>query len=326
MLHKLFHLLPPETAHNLAIWALSKGHTPKYDEEYDNLEREVLGLKFKNPIGMAAGFDKNAQAIEGLFNLGFGFVEVGTVTPKPQSGNPKPRIFRLSRDKAIINRLGFNNLGIDAFLKNVKSANKTGILGINIGANKDTENFIEDYEKLIPKICKYADYITINISSPNTPGLRELQKQEQIKLLVQAVKSLRNEQKKKPPLLVKIAPDLNETEVYAITDILLENGIDGVIATNTTISRPNLKSKNQAQQGGLSGAPLRDASTEIVRKIHSHSEGRLPIIAVGGVFTARDVLEKLEAGASLVQIYTGLIYEGPKIVKNIKDELAAALI
>lgn len=308
-------MLPPETAHDVAIKALSLGLSPKYKTPEKPVE--LFGLKFPNPVGMAAGFDKNAKAIDGLLNLGFGFVEVGTVTPKAQSGNPKPRIFRLKEDAAIINRLGFNNAGIDEFLINFGKAKKNGIVGINIGANKDTENFIEDYEKLIPLICPHADYITINISSPNTPGLRDMQKKEQTRELVEKITTVRNQQSKTPPLLVKIAPDLDEIELHAIIEALMEAKIDGVIATNTTISRPALSSPNAKMQGGLSGKPLTEKSTDIIKKVHRLTEGKLPIIGVGGIFTAEDAKEKLDSGASLVQVYTGLIYEGPKIVQNI---------
>lgn len=314
-MHKLLHLLDPETAHNIAIKALSKGLSPKFKTPQKPVE--VFGLKFPNPVGMAAGFDKNAEAIDGLLNLGFGFVEVGSVTPRPQDGNPKPRIFRLKEDQAIINRLGFNNKGIDIFLENVAKAKRNGIVGINIGANKDTENFIDDYAKLLPLVNDHADYITANISSPNTPGLRGLQEKEQIRNLVGKLASL----KKDKPLLVKIAPDLNDEELYAMIDTFVSEGIDGVIATNTTIARPRLNSYDKDQQGGLSGQPLRSRSTEIVRKISSHAGKKLPIIAVGGIKDAESAKEKLNSGASLVQVYTGLIYEGPKIVKNIVEGL-----
>lgn len=303
MLHKLLHTLKPETAHNLAIWSLKNGVSPKLKTPQQPVE--ALGLKFQNPIGMAAGFDKNAEAIEGLFNLGFGFVEVGTVTPRSQPGNPKPRIFRYSDQEAVVNRLGFNNKGIEYFLENVAKAKRKGILGINVGANKDTENFVDDYAQLIPRVNEFADYITANISSPNTPGLRALQKAEAIKELVGKIMSLRQDK----PILVKIAPDLADDELYAIIDILVEEGIDGVIATNTTIG-------HNLEQGGLSGQPLREKSTEIVNKIHQHNS-KLPIIGVGGVKDKDSANEKFDAGASLVQVYTGLIYEGTGIVGNI---------
>lgn len=314
-MHKLLHLFPAETAHNIAINSLKFGASPRYKTPQKPVE--VLGLKFPNSIGMAAGFDKNAEAIDGLFNLGFGFVEVGTVTPRAQIGNPKPRIFRVSEKQAIINRLGFNNAGIDTFLANIKKSKtpRKGILGINIGANKDTQNFADDYALLIPKIVDYADYITINISSPNTPGLRDLQKKEAIRALAEETVKLRDEQAKKPPLLVKIAPDLQDAELATIIDALMEAGIDGVIATNTTIGH------NESEKGGMSGKPLLEKSTEIVAKIAQQTNGKLPIIAVGGVDDAPSAKAKLDAGASLVQVYTGMIYKGPKIAVDICENL-----
>jgi dihydroorotate dehydrogenase len=314
-MYKLLHKLPAETAHNLAIWALSNELVPSYTPPAK--EVKLFGLTFANPLGMAAGFDKNAKAIDGLFKLGFGFVEVGTVTPRPQKGNPKPRLFRLTPDSAIINRLGFNNLGIEEFLKNFARHKHQGIVGINIGANKDSADMMEDYMVLIEKTAPLADYITINISSPNTPGLRDLQKKEAVHVLLSKIKGIHESQKRKPPLLVKIAPDLEDDAVYAVAEVALQLGIDGIIATNTTIARPALKSANASQQGGLSGKPLTAKSTDVIKKIHSHTSGKLPIIGVGGVFNKQDYDDKIAAGASLVQVYTGLIYQGPNIVKNI---------
>ncbi len=326
-MYKLLHNVPAETAHDLAIFALANGLAPKSSVKDDpRLAREVFGLKFPNPIGMAAGFDKNARAIDGLLDLGFGFVEVGTVTPRPQKGNPKPRLFRLSEDNAIINRLGFNNKGIEEFIENFKKHKKNGIVGINIGANKDSKDMIEDYMVLIEQASELADYITINVSSPNTPGLRDLQKKEAMMELLSRIKKIHEAQKRRPPLVVKIAPDLNDEEITAIAETALEIGIDGLIATNTTIARPEtLQSANKNETGGLSGRPLTARSTEVIRKLKHASHGKLPIIAVGGIFNADDVKEKLNAGASLVQIYTGLIYEGPGIVDKIKKELIAKL-
>lgn len=325
-MHKLLHNLPAETAHDLSIFALANGLAPKFSRVDDpRLAREVFGLKFPNPIGMAAGFDKNARAIDGLLDLGFGFVEVGTVTPRPQEGNPKPRLFRLSEDQAIINRLGFNNKGIEEFVENFRKHQKTGIIGINIGANKDSKDMTEDYMVLIEHASELADYITINVSSPNTPGLRDLQKKEAMLQLLSRIKKIHDAQKRRPPLVVKIAPDLLDDEIEAIAATALELGIDGLIATNTTIERPALKSANAKETGGLSGKPLTQKSTEIIRKLNSALGGKLPIIASGGIFTADDVKEKLDAGAKLVQIYTSLIYEGPGIVDKIKKELVTKL-
>lgn len=326
-MYKLLHKLPAETAHDLAIFGLANGLSPKFETKDDpRLAREVFGLKFPNPVGMAAGFDKNARAIDGLLGLGFGFVEVGTVTPRPQKGNPKPRLFRLTEDKAIINRLGFNNDGIEEFIENFKSHKKQGIVGINIGANKDSKDMIEDYMVLIDHVSELADYITINVSSPNTPGLRDLQKKESMLQLLSRIKKIHEAQKRRPPLLVKIAPDLTDDEITAIGEVALELGIDGLIATNTTIARPEtLQSSNKAETGGLSGQPLLKRSTEVISKLKYATGAKLPIVAVGGIFTAEDVKEKLNAGASLVQIYTGLIYEGPGLVDKIKKDLVSML-
>ena len=328
-MYKLLHKLPAETAHDLAIWALHNNLSPNYNiAENPALKTNLFGFDFKNPVGMAAGFDKNARAFSGLAKLGFGFIEVGTVTPKPQIGNPKPRLFRLSEDEAIINRLGFNNKGIKEFLKNIDKALTTKnrpILGVNIGANKDSVSFYDDYLVLIEKAAKVADYITVNISSPNTPGLRDLQKKEAIKKLLSEVMDIRNSQNRKPPLLVKIAPDLTEQEVFEITDVVMEVGIDGIIATNTTISRPALKSSNAGQTGGLSGRPVTNMSVNVIRNIYKHSGGKVKIIGVGGIFSAEDAFAKITAGASLVQVYTGLIYKGPKLVAEINNGLVKIL-
>lgn len=329
-MHKLLHALAPETAHELAILALHNGLVADYREHDDAmLSTEVFNLPFSNPIGLAAGFDKNAYALPGLAKLGFGFIEVGSVTPRPQAGNPKPRIFRLTEDEAVINRLGFNNNGIDVFLKNLKEAmpkiGQNPLIGVNIGANKDSESFYDDYLMLIERTAPFANYITVNVSSPNTPGLRDLQKKEAMHKLLKDVLEIRNAQKRKPPMVVKIAPDLTEEEIFNITDIVQELGIDGIIATNTTISRPDLKSSNAKETGGLSGEPLREESTEVIRKIYKHSNGEVKIIGVGGVSTGRHAFEKIAAGASLVQVYTGFIYKGPAIVRDIKHELIEIL-
>lgn len=329
-MHKLLHTLAPETAHDLALWGLHKGLVADYSEHDDAiLSSEVFNLPFNNPIGLAAGFDKNAYALPGLCKLGFGFIEVGSVTPRPQTGNPKPRIFRLPEDEAVINRLGFNNEGIDAFLQNLNEAtpklSHKPIIGVNIGANKDSESFYDDYLMLIERTAPVANYITVNVSSPNTPGLRDLQKKEAMHKLLKDVLEIRNAQKRKPPLVVKIAPDLTEEEVFNITDIVQELGIDGIIATNTTITRDGLKSCKASETGGLSGEPLRDQSTDIIRKVYKHSQGEVKIIGVGGISTGRHAFDKIAAGASLVQIYTGFIYKGPAVVRDIKRELVGIL-
>lgn len=321
--------LNPEKAHNLAIFALKHGLVshPKITE-YSSLKTSVFGIDFANPIGMAAGFDKNAEVFSNLFNFGFGFVETGTVTPKPQIGNEKPRIFRLVEDEAIINRLGFNNLGIEKYLENIsrKKLDEKQILGINIGKNKDTVNAVEDYLILLEKVYGKSNYITINISSPNTKNLRDLQSASELDSFLKAIFAKKNElikiHNKNIPILLKIAPDLDISQQEAISDICLSNKIDGLIISNTTISRPEtLKSKFKNEVGGLSGKPLFEASNEVLKNIYKLTKGQIPIIAVGGISSASDVYTKLKLGASLVQIYSAFIYQGFELVEKIKKDL-----
>ncbi|MFT6331787.1 MAG: dihydroorotate dehydrogenase [Lentimonas sp.] len=322
-LKPLLFRIDPEKAHNLAISALKLGLVlnPK-TKEYSSLQNKVLGINFKNPIGMAAGFDKNAQIFNNLFRFGFGFVEVGTVTPEPQIGNEKPRIFRLEEDQAIINRLGFNNLGIERFLQNIKKSKKNGILGINIGKNKDTKNAIDDYLLLLEKTANKGNYITINISSPNTKNLRDLQKADELDVFLKTIFNKKKELKVNTPILLKIAPDLTKEEQESIAQIALKNKIDGLIISNTTISRPeNLRSKFKSETGGLSGKPLLKDSNQVLSNIYQLTQGQIPIIAVGGISCAGDVYEKLKLGASLVQIYSAFIYQGFDLVEKIKEEL-----
>lgn len=325
----LLLLLPPETAHSLALNSLKFLQKFKFNKKIPSYKPcTVMGLNFPNPVGLAAGLDKNAEYIDCLAGLGFGFIEVGTVTPEAQPGNPKPRLFRLRKNQAIINRMGFNNHGIDQLLKNVKAAKFKGILGINIGKNFNTpiEEAIDDYLMGLEKAYPFADYITINISSPNTPGLRQLQQADQLDSMLKALKAaqqqLASKHNKYVPLVVKIAPDLTEEEVKDIANTLLASKIDGVIATNTTLSRDNLISETHINKtGGLSGAPLSTKSTDIIKQLNAILKGKIPIIAVGGIMTAADAEAKLQAGASLVQIYTGLIYNGPKLIHEIKKML-----
>jgi len=288
------------------------------------LEREVFGLTFKNPVGLAAGFDKDAKLFNELYNFGFGFIEIGTLTPKPQSGNPKKRLFRLKSDSAIINRMGFNNGGVEEAVKRLKK-NKGVLIGGNIGKNKLTpnENAVDDYKACFDTLFEYVDYFVVNVSSPNTPNLRALQDKEP---LTKLLKALQEENKKKPsqkPILLKIAPDLSDEQLLDIIEIVKDTKISGVIASNTTISRKGLRSNITLanEKGGLSGKPLTHRSTEVIRFLHQKSNGSFPIIGVGGIHTAKDALEKLEAGASLVQLYTGFIYEGPKLIKEINKAL-----
>ncbi|WP_073096488.1 quinone-dependent dihydroorotate dehydrogenase [Cyclobacterium lianum] len=300
--------------------------------EHQDLEREVFGLKFKNPIGLAAGFDKDARLIDEMSLLGFGFIEIGTLTPKAQPGNPRPRLFRLPKDQALINRMGFNNGGVAAAVERLKKR-KSGILvGGNIGKNKDTPNdhALDDYLYSLHALHPHVDYFVINVSSPNTPNLRELQEKEPLKRLLFAVKSAADHYPRKRPILLKIAPDLSDNQLDDIIAIVTETKIDGVIATNTTVTREGLETSEKLVgkigAGGLSGKILKKRSTEVIRYLTSRSGNAFPVIGVGGIFTAEDALEKLDAGASLVQVYTGMIYEGPAMVKRLKMGLVGRLV
>ncbi len=286
------------------------------------LEREVFGLKFKNPVGLAAGFDKDAKMFKELSNLGFGFVEIGTLTPKAQDGNPKKRLFRLKEDAAIINRMGFNNGGVDAAVERLRK-NKNVLIGGNIGKNKVTpnENAVEDYIICFEKLFSVVDYFVVNVSSPNTPNLRELQDKEPLTKLLSTLQELNLTKKKPKPILLKIAPDLTDEQLLDIIEIVNNTKIAGVIATNTTISRENLTSENKTETGGLSGKPLTKRSTEVIRFLSEKSGKAFPIIGVGGIHSAEDALEKLEAGASLVQLYTGFVYEGPGLISDINKKI-----
>jgi dihydroorotate dehydrogenase len=287
------------------------------------LERTVFGLKFKNPVGLAAGFDKDAMFIDELSCLGFGFIEIGTLTPKPQDGNEKPRLFRFPEDAAIINRMGFNNQGVDAAVERLKKRKTNIIIGGNIGKNKQTpnENAIDDYAYCFKKLFDVVDYFVVNVSSPNTPNLRALQEKEPLQALLMHLQNLNLSYPNPKPLLLKIAPDLNESQLDDVIDIVQTVRLSGIVATNTTIDREGLTANKKmiadTGAGGVSGKPLKQRSTEIIRYIHQKSEGKIPMIAVGGIFNGDDAREKLEAGASLVQVYTGFIYQGPAIAKNI---------
>lgn len=299
-----------------------------YVVEDKRLEREVFGLKFKNPVGLAAGFDKDAKLFNELSDFGFGFIEIGTLTPKPQDGNPKKRLFRLKSDSAIINRMGFNNGGVEAAILRLKK-NKGVLIGGNIGKNKITpnENATDDYVICFEALYDYVDYFVVNVSSPNTPNLRELQEKEPLTKLLQTLQDL-NDQKavtfslsNGKPILLKIAPDLTNEQLLDIIDIVNETKIAGVIATNTTISRDGLTSENKEEMGGLSGKPLTKRSTEVIRFLSEKSNKSFPIIGVGGIHSADDAIEKLNAGASLVQLYTGFIYEGPQLITDINNKI-----
>lgn len=297
-----------------------------YNLNDPRLEREVFGLKFKNPVGLAAGLDKDAVLYKQLGNLGFGFIEIGTLTPKPQEGNPKKRLFRLRKDSAIINRMGFNNGGVHAAVERLKS-NPAGkghvLIGGNIGKNKVTpnEDAVNDYIICFDALYDYVDYFVVNVSSPNTPNLRELQDKEPLTKLLQTLQDKNAAKPKQKPILLKIAPDLTDDQLLDIIDIIKTTKIAGVIATNTTISREGLLSEDKNETGGLSGKPLGKRSTEVIRFLSEKSGKAFPIIGVGGIHTADDAIEKLEAGASLVQLYTGFIYEGPQLIKDINERI-----
>jgi len=293
-----------------------------YKVEDKRLERQLFGLTFPNPVGLAAGFDKDAKLYNELSNCGFGFIEIGTVTPKGQPGNPKKRLFRLKSDKAIINRMGFNNGGVDETVERLRK-NKHVLIGGNIGKNKDTPNeeAVNDYILCFEALFGVVDYFVVNVSSPNTPNLRALQDKEPLTALLQTLQKKNNAKSKRKPILLKIAPDLTDEQLMDIIDIVSETKIDGVIATNTTISRDGLTSENKNEAGGMSGKPLRERATEVIRFLSEKSNKAFPIIGVGGIHSAADALEKLDAGASLVQLYTGFIYEGPQLVKNINKAI-----
>ncbi|GHD15241.1 quinone-dependent dihydroorotate dehydrogenase [Tianweitania populi] len=305
--------LDPETAHGLSIAGLKTGLVPACTVNDSRLKTTVAGLSFPNPLGMAAGFDKNAEVPDALLKLGYGFAEVGTITPKPQSGNPKPRIFRLVKDDAVINRLGFNNEGHDAAYARLSRRARKGILGVNIGANKDSADRMADYRLGVARFADLASYITVNISSPNTPGLRGLQDPEALAQLLDVVCEERARQSAKPPVFLKIAPDLDDLALDAIAEAVLKSGIEGLIVSNTTIARPPLADHQSKETGGLSGRPLFVPSTVILAKMRQRVGPAMALIGVGGVESAETAIQKIRAGADLMQVYTGMIYGGPSL-------------
>ena len=321
--------LDPETAHDLAIKSLKFNPLPSKMFEVEDekmLNIELLGKQFPNPIGLAAGFDKSAEVYNSLIKLGFGFVEVGTVTPLKQFGNPKPRIFRLEDDGALINRLGFNNDGIEIIKNRIKLDRKKGILGINIGPNKDTKDQKNDFSLGLRNFFDIADYITINISSPNTKGLRDFHDQEKLQDLLLTLNKIKKENKTKIPLLLKVSPDIKDNHISEIAKVAIKNDISAVILTNTTnVHRGNLKSEIKKEEGGLSGKPLQKLSTNMIKKFYKYLDGKIPIIGVGGVNSGKSAYEKIIAGASLLQLYTGFVYKGPTAAKDIKKELIQIL-
>ena len=321
-----FFALDPERAHDLALGSLKKLqklHLAQLMGTCLSAPVDVMGLKFSNPVGLAAGLDKNGEYIDALAAMGFGFIDVGTVTPRPQPGNPKPRVFRLKEHEALINRLGFNNLGLDAFVANVRDATFKGVLGLNIGKNADTptDNAVDDYMTCLQGVYPFASYVTVNISSPNTKGLRDLQAAAQLDKLLSTLKAeqvrLAKKHKKHVPLVLKVAPDLDLKSIRDIAALTLESGFEGIIATNTTISRDAVRDHPLAKEiGGLSGRPLFSSSTEVLRELARALKGNIPLIGVGGIMSGADAKAKMNAGASLVQIYTGFIYRGPDLIRD----------
>ena len=332
IVRSLLFRLDPEKVHYLAMGWLRRAYNVSlfrpllrilFTVKNQALETEFCGIRFPNPVGLAAGFDKDARWTDALACLGFGFIEIGTVTPRPQPGNPKPRLFRLPADKAIINRMGFNNGGASAAAERLRHRKERMIIGGNIGKNKDTpnENALADYEICLKDLYEVSDYFVVNVSSPNTPGLRELQDKEPLMRILHRLQELNTQWGKPKPLLLKIAPDLTNAQLDDIVAIVQETGISGIVATNTTIDRSNLRTPNGEVEaigaGGLSGKPVTKRATEVIRYLNEKGNGRIPFMAVGGIFTAEDAIEKLNAGAKLVQVYTGFIYEGPAIASNI---------
>jgi dihydroorotate dehydrogenase len=328
----LLFCLDAERAHGMALAAIEaayrSGLRPLLASAPKPLKTKVFGIEFPNPVGLAAGLDKNGEHIDALAALGFGFIEIGTTTPRPQEGNPKPRMFRLPNAQAVINRLGFNNSGVDALVRNVEASRYSGILGINIGKNRDTsnQNAVNDYLYCMQKVYPLASYITVNISSPNTQGLRDLQQEEALKRLIgrlrDAQESLGSRTGTRKPMLVKIAPDLFDNEIDSIGEVLANAGVDGVIATNTTVDRSQVQGEKHANEdGGLSGRPLYGHSTYVLRRLRAHLPKSIPIIGVGGILSGAEAAGKIAAGASLVQMYTGLIYRGPTLIKESVDAI-----
>jgi dihydroorotate dehydrogenase len=326
--------LDAERAHDLALTSIEAAYRTKLGPlvfaRPKPLPVDALGLRFENPVGLAAGLDKNGAHVDALAALGFGFIEVGTTTPRPQPGNPKPRMFRLPDREGVINRLGFNNEGVDALVRNVERARFAGVVGINIGKNKDTPNerAIDDYLFCLERVHARASYVTINISSPNTQGLRDLQQEETLKRLVGALRDaqerLASRQGARKPMLLKIAPDLSEAEQDAIAEVALASGIDGLVCTNTTVDRSAVAGHAHAgEAGGLSGRPLFGKSTAVLRGMARRLEGRVPLVGVGGILSGADAAAKIDAGASLVQFYTGIVYRGPALIGECVDAMRA---
>ena len=327
----VLHLFTPERAHGLAISALKMGLAGSSNEKDDPLlATTVWGLQFPNPVGLAAGFDKDAEVMDAMLGQGFGFVEAGSVTPKPQPGNPKPRLFRLDEDRAVINRFGFNSKGLEYFAARLAARERKGIVGANVGKNRDAPEAAADYVTSIRGVCVHADYLVCNVSSPNTPGLRSLQARSEIEALIQRVLEARAQsapdKTQLPPLLIKVGPDLDEAQIADIAEVALSTKIDGLIVGNTTVTRPpHLKSGHAPETGGLSGAPLAPLATLCLSMMYRATQGKLPIIGCGGIGSGADAYARIRAGASLVQLYSALVFEGPALVNRIKHELTVCL-
>ncbi|MBV6637683.1 MAG: quinone-dependent dihydroorotate dehydrogenase [Mameliella sp.] len=320
------HRIDPETAHGLALKALQAGaaHAPGVVTS-DRLRCSLAGLDLPNPVGLAAGFDKNATALRGLSRAGFGFVEVGAATPRPQPGNPRPRLFRLTEDRAAINRFGFNNEGMEAIGARLKSRPRDLVLGLNLGANKDSEDRAGDFARVLTQCGADVDFATVNVSSPNTEKLRDLQGKAALSALLAGVMQARDELTRPVPVFLKIAPDLDDAELADVAEVALSSGVAGVIATNTTLSRAGLRSRHASETGGLSGQPLFDRSTRVLARLSQLTEGKLPLVGVGGIGSAEQAYEKIRAGASAVQLYTALVYAGLSLVQEIALGLDALL-
>jgi dihydroorotate dehydrogenase len=323
--------LPAEAAHELTLRALELGadrffgRSAARQPDPPVLAQRLWGLDFPNPVGLAAGYDKDARVPDTMLRLGFGFVEIGTVTPRPQPGNPKPRAFRLEEDQGIINRMGFNSRGLDAVVNRLSKRSRSGIVGVNLGKNRDTADAAADYAEGVLRAARLADYLVVNLSSPNTPGLRELQGREILAKLLSRLIGVREETKCRVPLLVKIAPDLSLEECRDIAQVALDTGLDGLIVSNTTLARPDLVSRHAHEAGGLSGRPLLAPSTGLLADMYRLTRGRLPLIGVGGIASPADAYAKIRAGASLVQLYTAMVFAGPDLVGQIKSGLVGLL-
>jgi len=323
---RALRLVDPEAAHGLALKALKMGLVPSAGVlTSPRLKTSLAGMELPNPLGLAAGFDKNAEVLHPLAKSGFGFVEVGAITPRAQPGNPKPRLFRLTEDKAAINRFGFNNHGMDAAAAKLADRPKTGVIGLNLGANKDSDDRVSDFAKVLAKCGPYLDFATVNVSSPNTEKLRDLQGKAALSGLLAGVMEVREGLDRKISVFLKIAPDLSEAENAEISEVAIETGISGIIATNTTLSRDGLKSPHRDEMGGLSGAPVFEKSTRVLAQLSKLTDGKLPLIGVGGVSNAKEAYTKIKAGASAVQLYTALVYGGMGLVKDIVTGLDTLL-